>query len=138
MGNPDLVVTVTNFMAILQSIDYSKFGRCSNAADESSVKILSNLLEWKVLVVALDRIDFQFSMKAAERKHRTEDSNYIQQIEIIDNLKVPKSFQAALGNWTIKPIWWNTFSKNGMNEIRFNLLSNHLLGKSWHCMQQIV
>ena len=37
-------------------------------------------------------------MKAAERKHRTEDSNYIQQIEIIDNLKVPKSFQAALGN----------------------------------------
>ena len=33
MRNPDLGVTGTNFMAILQSIDYSKFGRFSNVAD---------------------------------------------------------------------------------------------------------
>ena len=36
MGNPHLGVTVTDFMAILQSIDYSKFKRFSNAADEIS------------------------------------------------------------------------------------------------------
>ena len=34
MGNPDLGATVTDFMAVLQSIDYSKFERFSNVADE--------------------------------------------------------------------------------------------------------
>ena len=41
MGNPDLRATVTDFMAILQSIDYSKFERVSNVADEISTKLLS-------------------------------------------------------------------------------------------------
>ena len=36
MENPHLGVTVTNFMAILKSIDYSKFKRFSNVADEIS------------------------------------------------------------------------------------------------------
>ena len=36
MGNPHLGVTVTDFMAILKSIDYSEFKRFSNAADEIS------------------------------------------------------------------------------------------------------
>ena len=39
MGNPDLDATVTDFMAILQSIDYSKFERFSNVADKISVKL---------------------------------------------------------------------------------------------------
>ena len=34
MGNPDLGATVTDFMAVLQSINYSKFERFSNVADE--------------------------------------------------------------------------------------------------------
>ena len=33
IGNPHFGVTVTNFMAILQSIDYSMFERFSNAGD---------------------------------------------------------------------------------------------------------
>ena len=33
LANPDLGATVTNFIAILQSIDYSKFERFSNLAD---------------------------------------------------------------------------------------------------------
>ena len=36
MENPHLGVTVTNFMEILQSIDYSKFERFSNVADKIS------------------------------------------------------------------------------------------------------
>ena len=32
MGSPDLGVTVTDFMAILESIDYNKFERFSNVA----------------------------------------------------------------------------------------------------------
>ena len=38
MGNPDLGGTVTDFMAILKSIDYNKFERLSNIADEISAK----------------------------------------------------------------------------------------------------
>ena len=33
MGNPDHGATAVNFMAILQSIDYSKFERFSNIAE---------------------------------------------------------------------------------------------------------
>ena len=33
MGNPDHGATAVNFMAILQSIDYSKFERFSNVAE---------------------------------------------------------------------------------------------------------
>ena len=33
LANPDLGATVTSFIAILQSIDYSKFERFSNLAD---------------------------------------------------------------------------------------------------------
>ena len=51
-----------------------------------------------MLVVILDRYGFEFSIKGAERKHQTEDSTHIQEIEIIDNRKVPKSFQSCLGN----------------------------------------
>ena len=77
MRNSDLGTTVTNFMAVLQSIDYSKFGRFSTVADEISAKLLSNFLECKMLVVAPNRYDLGFSMKAAEGKLRTEDSNHI-------------------------------------------------------------
>ena len=43
-----------------------------------------------MLVVIPDRYGFEFSIKAAEWKHRTEDSTHIQETEIIDNRKVPK------------------------------------------------
>ena len=45
MGNPDLGATVTDFMAILQSIDYSKFEIFSNVADEISTNLLSSFRE---------------------------------------------------------------------------------------------
>ena len=45
MGNPDLGATVTDFNAILQSINYSKFERFSEVADEISTKLLSSFLE---------------------------------------------------------------------------------------------
>ena len=46
-----------------------------------------------MLVVIPDRYSFEFSIKGAERKHRTEDSTHIQEIEIIDKRKLLKSFQ---------------------------------------------
>ena len=45
-----------------------------------------------------DRYDFEFSKKASERKHLTEDSIHIPEIWIIDNRKLPESFQSCLGN----------------------------------------
>ena len=66
--------------------------RFSNAADEISAKLLSSFLEYEVLVVVLHQYDFEFSIKAAERKRRIEDSGHIQEIEIVDNQKVSKSF----------------------------------------------
>ena len=77
MGNPDLCATGTNFMAILQSIYYSKFQRFSNVADEIFAKLISSFLEYEVLVVVTDRYDFKFSRKAAEIKRQTEDSTHI-------------------------------------------------------------
>ena len=87
-------------MAILQSIDYSnsKFERFSNVADEISTTLLANFLECEVLVAVPDRYDFEFLIRAAERKRRTEYSTHMQKIEIIDNQKCPKSFQSYLEN----------------------------------------
>ena len=51
----------------------------------------------KVLVVVTDQYDFEFSIKAAERKRWTENSAHKQEIEIIDNRNV-QSFQSYLGN----------------------------------------
>ena len=85
-------------MAILQSIDYRKFERFSNVADEISTKLLSCFLECEVLVVVSYRHSFELLIKAVERKRRTDDSTHIQEIEIIDNEKFPKSFQNYLGN----------------------------------------
>ena len=55
-----------------------------------STKALSSFLECEVLVVVSDRYDFEFSIKGAERKRRTEDSTHIQEIETNDNQKFPK------------------------------------------------
>ena len=43
MGNPDLGATVTDFIAILQSIVYSKLERFSNVADEISSQAFLNV-----------------------------------------------------------------------------------------------
>ena len=59
MGNPYLGATVTDFIAILQSIDYSKFERFSNVADEISTKLLSSFLESEVLVAVDMILNFQ-------------------------------------------------------------------------------
>ena len=90
MGNLDHGAAAINFMAVLQSIDYNKFERFSNVAHQISAKLLFSFLECEVLVVTPDRYGFQFSIKSAERKHRTEDSSNIKEIEIIDNRKVAK------------------------------------------------
>ena len=60
MENPDLGETVTDLIAILQSINYSKFDRFFNAADELLTKLLSNFLECEVLVAVTDGYDFEF------------------------------------------------------------------------------
>ena len=67
MRNTDLGVTVTDFMGILESINYSKFERYSNVADEISAKP-SSFLEYKMLAVVPDQCDFKFLIEAAERK----------------------------------------------------------------------
>ena len=51
MGNPDLGPTFTDFMAILQFIDYSKFEIFSNVADKIFTKLLSSFRECEVLFV---------------------------------------------------------------------------------------
>ena len=60
IGNPDLGATVSDFIAILQSIDYSKFERFSNTADKICKKFLSRFLDCEVLVAVTDGYDFKF------------------------------------------------------------------------------
>ena len=62
MENTDHGATAI-FMAMLQSIHYSKFERFSNVADEISAKLLSSFLEYEVLAVVPDRYGFEFSIK---------------------------------------------------------------------------
>ena len=97
MRNPDLGATGTNFMEILQSIHYSKFGKFSNVANEISARVLLSFLKYELLVAVTDRYNFGFSIKAAERKRWTEDSTHIQEIEIIDNRNVLSHFKVTLG-----------------------------------------
>ena len=54
MGNPVFSATVTDFMTILQSIDYKQFDRFSNVADEISINLLSSFLECEMLVLVSD------------------------------------------------------------------------------------
>ena len=68
-----------------------------------------------MLVIVPDQCDFEFSIKAAERKCRTEDSTHIQGIEIIDSPKVPKSFQCYLGNSNRKSNLVKNLFLNGEN-----------------------
>ena len=98
MRNPDLGATVTDFMAILQSIDYNKFERFSNVADEIFTKLFSSFLKGEVLDAVSDGYDVEFSIEAAERKRWTEDSTHMEEIEIINSQKFPKSFQSYLRN----------------------------------------
>ena len=56
MRNPDLGATGTDFIAILQYIDYSKFERLPNVADEISAKLLSGFLEYDELWLPINRI----------------------------------------------------------------------------------
>ena len=88
--HPDLDATVTDFMAILQSIDYSKLERFSNVADEISTKLLSSFLECEVLVAVPDQYDFEFSIKA-------EDSTHMQEVQIIDKQNFENHFKVTLG-----------------------------------------
>ena len=60
IGNPDLGATVSDFIAILKSIDYSKFERFSNIADKICKKFLSRFLDYEVLVAVTDGYDFKF------------------------------------------------------------------------------
>ena len=60
MKDPDLAAVVTDFMAILESIDYSTLERFSNVADEISSKPLSSFLECEVLTVVSDWCNFKF------------------------------------------------------------------------------
>ena len=98
MRNPDLGATVTDFMAILQSTDYNKFERFSNVADEIFTKLFSSFLKGEVLDAVSDGYDVEFSIEAAERKRWTEDSTHMEEIEIINSQKFPKSFQSYLRN----------------------------------------
>ena len=89
MSNLVFGATVSDFMEILQSIDYRKFERFSNAANEISTKLLSSSFECEVLVVVSDRYSFEFSIKAAEKIPRIDDLTHMQLYEIIDSEKFP-------------------------------------------------
>ena len=104
MGNSDLGAAATDLIAILPSIDYSKFERFSNVADKISIKLLSSFFELEVLVAVTDD-DFEFSIEAAERKRRTEDWTHMQEIKIIDSQEFPMSIQNDLGYSNNKTNW---------------------------------
>ena len=111
MGNPDFGATVTDFIAILQSIDYSKFERFSNVADEISTKLVSGFFECEALVAFTDGYDFEFSIEAAERKRRTATQIISRKLKLLIAKNFQKHFKVSLEIRTIKPTCSNNLSK---------------------------
>ena len=56
-------IKISDFMAILLSLDYSKFERFSNIADKISIKLISTFFECEVLAVVPDRYSFKKLLK---------------------------------------------------------------------------
>ena len=106
--------------------------------NSSKFSLLQSFIECEVLVVVPDQYDFEFSKTAAERKHQTEAQFIYRNLKLLITEKFQSHLKVTLGIWTIKPTWWNTFSKMERNiAIRFDLISNHLLGQILK-VQQIV
>ena len=77
MGNPDHGATAVNFMAILQSIDYSKFERFSNVAE----------------------------IKGAEKNTGQKTQLIYRKLKLLITEKFQSHFKVALGIRTIKTTW---------------------------------
>ena len=67
MENPGLGAAAIDFIAILESIDCSKFEWFSNVADEISAKLLPSIFDSEVLVVNPEQYDFEFSIKLLKK-----------------------------------------------------------------------
>ena len=97
-------------MAIIQPNDISKFERFS-IADSITFKIISSFQESDLLVIVPDRYNVELSIKSVERLRRT--ANSAQEIEIISDRKMPKSFQSCLSNVSKKTKMVNYIFQQG-------------------------
>ena len=75
MGNPDHGATAVNFMAILQSIDYSKFERFSNVAEikgaEKSTGQKTQLIYRKLKLLITEKFQSHFEVILGIRTIKT-------------------------------------------------------------------
>ena len=100
MGNPDLGATVTDFIVILQSIDYIYRWNFSKTP-----------LKTPLLVAVTDGYDFEFSIEAAERKRRTATQIISRKLKLLIAKNFQKHFKVSLEIRTIKPTCSNNLSK---------------------------
>ena len=56
---------------------------------------MSSVLEYEVLVGVTEPYDFEFSIKAADRKRRRADRAHTQEIEVIDDRNVHSHFKVT-------------------------------------------
>ena len=75
MGNPDHGATAVNFMAILQSIDYSKFERFSNVAEikgaEKNTRQKTQLIYRKLKLLITEKFQSHFEVILGIRTIKT-------------------------------------------------------------------
>ena len=114
LGNADLGATVTDFMAILQSIDYSKFERFCNVADKISTKFVASFLDCEVLVAVTDRYDFKNSIKLLKENTGQRTQLICRKLKLLTT----KNFQSYLGNLNNKTNLLKNLSKNGEEHCR--------------------
>ena len=116
MGNPDLLITATSKDFQMQLMKFP----------QSSSQALLNVKCWLQFLIDMI-LNFQWKVM----KEYAGQQTHIQDFEIIDNRKVPKSFQSYLGNSNNKTnLVKYVFQKWRNMALRINLLSNHLFGKS--------
>ena len=82
--------------------------RFSNVADEISAKFLSRFLECEVMVVVPDQYDFTFSISWKKTPNRRLIHS---KLKLLVTEKFQRHVKVTLEIRTVKPTWWNTFSK---------------------------
>ena len=105
MGKPDRGATAINFIATLQSIDYNKFQRFSNVADEISAKLLSNFLECEVLVVIPNGMVLNFQLKELKENTGQKTQLIYRKLKVLITEKLESHFKVTLEIRTIKTTW---------------------------------
>ena len=97
MGNPGHGASCTNFMVIIQSIDYNKFEKLSSVSDEIFSKLLSSLLNVKCLLQFLIDMILNFELKLLKENATQKTQLIYRKLKLLITEKFRIHFKVTMG-----------------------------------------